>query len=214
MERYRSSVDDFILPHIKNTKKSFAEVKLLDIGAGEGYLKYFLPPELPVDGIELQKDRRTVCRKLGYQLWSFDIEKEPFPMSDNHYDIIVASHVIEHLFNTDHTMHELHRILKPGGLLVIGVPMHLAPIAKALRLIERIKPNERFGHHQFYSMGTLKNLVKEFLVVDIRGFRLISSRRRFGWEDHLKFYRFNTSWGKKYPALTPEVNVIAQKPIE
>lgn len=43
-----------------------------------------------------------------------DVEKE-IPLPDDHADVIVASHLIEHLHNPLDFMAELHRVAKPGA---------------------------------------------------------------------------------------------------
>ncbi|MND06470.1 hypothetical protein D3C83_278630 [compost metagenome] len=50
-----------------------------------------------------------------------------------------------------------------------------------------------------------------FAVVDQRGLRLISARKRADWEEREWFWRFNRWWGRRFPALTPEVNLFLRK---
>ena len=211
MERYRSAAEDFINPFVSKFSSS-GPAKLLDIGSGDGYLKFFCEQQnIEFHGIELHPRRIKVCQELGYDIKSFNIEKERFPYQDNQYDVIVASHVLEHLYHPEITLKEMYRTLKPGGIIIIGVPMHVSWIAKIMLLKEKLFPAAEFDHHQFYSMKSLKEFLKEYKVIDIRGFRLISSRKRFNWEDNYKFYQFNTWWGKRFPAFSPEVNVVIQK---
>lgn len=51
-----------------------------------------------------------------------DLNVTPYPFPDNEFDIVVAEHVLEHLDDVLKIMEELHRILKPGGLLYVEVP--------------------------------------------------------------------------------------------
>ena len=51
-----------------------------------------------------------------------DLNHLPYPFADATFDAIEAFHVIEHLDRPFAVMKELHRILKPGGLLEIRVP--------------------------------------------------------------------------------------------
>jgi len=46
----------------------------------------------------------------------------PYPFKDNSFDVVEASHVLEHLDRPFDVMRELHRILKPGGKLILKVP--------------------------------------------------------------------------------------------
>ncbi|MEX1104202.1 MAG: methyltransferase domain-containing protein, partial [Dehalococcoidia bacterium] len=53
----------------------------------------------------------------------FDAETERFPFDDNSFDVVIWSEVIEHLTqNPVHTLGEIHRVLKPGGCVVISTP--------------------------------------------------------------------------------------------
>ncbi|MGH2632937.1 MAG: class I SAM-dependent methyltransferase [Tepidiformaceae bacterium] len=53
----------------------------------------------------------------------FDVEKERFPYDDNSFDLVTWCEVIEHLTeNPVHTLSEIHRVLKPGGSLVLSTP--------------------------------------------------------------------------------------------
>jgi len=54
----------------------------------------------------------------------FDFAKFPWPLKDNTYDYVYASHVIEHFSKQDFfkVMEELHRICKPGAILEIYTP--------------------------------------------------------------------------------------------
>lgn len=51
-----------------------------------------------------------------------DLEVLPLPFPDETFDIVYASHVMEHIRNYRDLMPELHRILKKRGCLIIKVP--------------------------------------------------------------------------------------------
>jgi SAM-dependent methyltransferase len=44
------------------------------------------------------------------------------PIEDTSFDVVIASHVIEHLANPLRALQEFHRVLRPGGRLVLIVP--------------------------------------------------------------------------------------------
>ncbi len=46
----------------------------------------------------------------------------PLPIPDDTYDVVYANQVLEHVTNLLGLMHEIHRILKPGGKLLAQVP--------------------------------------------------------------------------------------------
>lgn len=51
-----------------------------------------------------------------------DLAELPYPFDDDRFAVIEADHVIEHLPHVFDVMAELHRILRPGGRLVLRVP--------------------------------------------------------------------------------------------
>lgn len=213
MERYRSAVDDFIVPYLEKNSPQDRKVRILDVGSGEGNLKYFFKDtsNLEFTGIEISEDRKKMCRELGYEIVSFDIEKEKFPFPDNHFDVVVASHVIEHLYFPEVALKEIKRVTRDEGLVVIGVPMHSWWLSAILYLKENLFPSKPHQHHQFYTMRTLKRFVDKFKIIDIRGFRIISARKKFNWENNIYFYKFNTWFGRVFPRFSAEVNIVLQK---
>jgi len=50
-----------------------------------------------------------------------DISK-PNDIPGNYFDCIICTHVLHHVFELDKAVHELYRILKPGGTLLVAVP--------------------------------------------------------------------------------------------
>lgn len=52
----------------------------------------------------------------------FDLNSVPFPLNDYKYDVVYASHVLEHVTNIFPCIEEIHRILKSGGLFIVRVP--------------------------------------------------------------------------------------------
>lgn len=51
-----------------------------------------------------------------------DLNIFPYPFEENQFDLVEADHVLEHLSSPFRVMAEIHRILKPGGILIIRVP--------------------------------------------------------------------------------------------
>ncbi len=51
-----------------------------------------------------------------------DLDGTAFPFADECFDAIVASHILEHLGDPFGAMRECHRLLRPGGVLLVKVP--------------------------------------------------------------------------------------------
>jgi SAM-dependent methyltransferase len=145
---------------------------------------------------------------------------DPLPFPAESFNIVVLSHILEHLRQPERLVSEAHRVLRPGGLLVVGVPICLW-WTRLLRIhvVPRLAPSKRpevlaarFGHVQFFTLPALKELLREFVLEDVRGFRFFSAGRYLPLENWQWYYRVNAIWGKSYPRFTSEVNVIARKP--
>src|SRR5690606_5554081 len=62
---------------------------------------------------------------------------------DNTFDVVFLLEVLEHLDYPDKALQEIHRILKPGGVLILGVPRE--PIWRGLNMV-RGKYLKDFGN--------------------------------------------------------------------
>jgi predicted SAM-dependent methyltransferase len=51
-----------------------------------------------------------------------DIECDRFPFADETVDLVVANQILEHVNEIFWVLHECARVLRLGGILVIGVP--------------------------------------------------------------------------------------------
>jgi 2-polyprenyl-3-methyl-5-hydroxy-6-metoxy-1,4-benzoquinol methylase len=70
-------------------------------------------------GVELIEERRRQAEAAGVIAKSANLN-EPLPYEGNHFDIIHANQVIEHLSDIDMFLAEIHRTLKPGGYVIIS----------------------------------------------------------------------------------------------
>lgn len=82
----------------------------LKINLGCGKTK--IPGVIGVDRVKVE----------GYTDVVHDLDVIPYPFESNSISEIHMYHVLEHLHNPKEKMEELHRILKPGGKLLLRVP--------------------------------------------------------------------------------------------
>ena len=193
-----------------------AHLQVLDIGCGLGCAKRFLDSagiNANWTGIDIDKNRARLCRSLGYEavVDDHDLEADPLPWETDTFDLVIASHIWEHLHDSHGTLNEWLRVLKPGGLLLLGVPMHLSGIALLAKLKHALVGRKPHGHCQFFSIRSLRRRLRAYQVDDIRGFRVISGRRWLPLEDYRWFYRLSRAIGRRWPGLTAEVNVEIRK---
>jgi SAM-dependent methyltransferase len=89
----------------------------------------------------------------------------PLPFSDNAFDVVWASEVIEHVADTARWLSEVRRVLAPRGRLLLTTPSH-GRLLLAIYGIERF--SEPLGDHlHLYSKRSLRSLLDEFGFAEI-----------------------------------------------
>ena len=110
---------------------------LADIGCGSGLVsKDLLAMGYDVTGMDISEGMLENARKIpGLKLQVGDIENLPF--ANGAFDKVICLGVISYVPNEAKALAELHRVLKPGGLLLIAVRNKLE-ISVVLDPIERL----------------------------------------------------------------------------
>lgn len=95
--------------------------KILDLGCGEGDFIAF--DKKRIIGLDANKKNIAVCKEKGFKAVLGFVTKIPF--TDENFDGIHASHIIEHLFPEEaHKMlFEAGRVLKKNGVFVLSTPI-------------------------------------------------------------------------------------------
>jgi len=90
---------------------------ILDVGCGSSRIIQHLPGAV---GMDLQLRKLRWLRGPGRRLLQADMNRLPFP--DGAFDAVVCSEVIEHIPREQVHLEELVRVIRPGGLLILGTP--------------------------------------------------------------------------------------------
>lgn len=97
------------------------DFRLLDVGCGAGNMIHHLSHYGQVKGLEIDPRPVKVARQRGYDVEQFDATR-PMPFDENSFEAVTALDVIEHNEDDLAILRESHRVLKPGGHIVITVP--------------------------------------------------------------------------------------------
>lgn len=58
-----------------------------------------------------------------FRAHTFNLERDPFPYDDGHFQVCLCCEILEHLVSDPgHMLREIHRVLAPGGTLVLTTP--------------------------------------------------------------------------------------------
>ena len=91
--------------------------KTLDVGCGSSII---LQSINDVVGLDVQQNKLRYMRRYGVPLVRGSVFA--LPVGDATFDCVVCSQVIEHIPYDEAIFTELRRVLRPGGLLVLGTP--------------------------------------------------------------------------------------------
>lgn len=109
---------------------------MLDLGCGPGSLTARVASAVGTHhsiGIDVVPENIVSTRHLGNEGIIANLDKG-VPLRDESVDIVVLSHVIEHVADTDSLVKECHRVLKRGGYIVVATP-NLAALPNICYLI-------------------------------------------------------------------------------
>lgn len=139
---------------------------VLDYGCGSGYGPEILSRHAnQVKGVDINEKVIDYCKKT-YQIpnLSFQIiDSSRLPFEDRLFDVIVSFQVIEHVTNVKQYLHELKRVLRDDGILIISTPN------KKWRLLPFQRPWNP-NHLREYGLKGFNNELKPvFSKVEILG---------------------------------------------
>lgn len=159
---------------------------VLDIGCGDGTAAATAAPLLTghrIVGVDWSQDALTRARtNLPYTVRG---ELTALPLRSASADAVLFSEVIEHLVDPDTALAEIHRVLRPGGHLMLSTPNLAAWYNRAL-LLAGVQPvfsevslraihgrpgKEVVGHLRLYTPRALREFVTAagFEVVGLKG---------------------------------------------
>lgn len=127
---------------LERTGRPSNAILLLDYGCGDGkYFAHLVRRGLVAEnihGLEVSSRRVDRCRQIGWANAKLLVPNAPLPYEDGTFDLINCMEVIEHIPAAEggRVIHELHRVLKPGGVLLISTPNY--PIKRFYDLCDAV----------------------------------------------------------------------------
>jgi 2-polyprenyl-3-methyl-5-hydroxy-6-metoxy-1,4-benzoquinol methylase len=195
--------------------------KLLDIGCAFGY--FLVQARLngwDISGLE----RSPYAVEYAKKTFSLDIHQgtlEENQFSDNFFQVITLFDVIEHVISPTSALQHIHRILQPGGVLVITTPNESGLLRKIMgRHWFHFKPLE---HNFFFSKESLSKYLQKngFEIILVQQCKKIVDiefmiNRAFHYNSQLpkivQWISGNHHWKQKpFSFPTGEIDVFARK---
>jgi ubiquinone/menaquinone biosynthesis C-methylase UbiE len=155
---------------------SYQGKRLLEVGCGAGIdLVRFARAGAIATGIDLSTTAIDLARKnieqngLSADLHVMNGEAMQFP--DNSFDAVYAHGVLQYTANPEKMVAELHRVVKPGGEVIVMVYNRNSWLNLMRRVTKVPLEHEDAPVLNKYSIGELKNFLKPF-----KNYRIIPER--------------------------------------
>lgn len=100
--------------------------KVLDVGSGPGYLASDMSAIVgrsgEVHGVDISEELLALARKRyadQAQLKFHNANAASLPFPSAYFDVVVVTQVLEYLADVDAALREFHRVLRPGGRILV-----------------------------------------------------------------------------------------------
>jgi methionine biosynthesis protein MetW len=113
------SKNRLILSMINNNPK-----EVLEVGCGDGWILEGIKKKFGAEvyGIDISPEALKIASKRGVKTKEFNLDGKRWPYAKKKFDVVVASDVIEHLYDTEKFVQEAHSVLKEDGIFLVSIP--------------------------------------------------------------------------------------------
>lgn len=139
----------------------------IDIGCGRGHLLDVLKSKtkLKLTGADFSPRAVDIIKNKGFDAKLFDVRHYSPNGDQNAYDVVIASHIIEHINDDNKFLELLARLAKPTGIVIIATPRE----AVLQQTVEHVrgyteKEFETFLRSRFDSIE-MHNTKRDFIAV-------------------------------------------------
>jgi 2-polyprenyl-3-methyl-5-hydroxy-6-metoxy-1,4-benzoquinol methylase len=145
---------------------------ILDVGCAYGLTGHYLKQQGRVKsayGVEFEPAAAAEARKKLDGVWQLNLNATPsFPadLREKRFDLVLCSHVLEHLIDPWQLLRNLHEIIAPGGSLIVALPnlrhfRTLFPILFGGDFTYTDAGTMDRGHLRFFTRKTARALVEQ-----------------------------------------------------
>ena len=130
-------------------------LNILDVGGGDGILgEYLWKKGNMVTSVDLPSVAGRVHKCEGLLASAGDAERLPF--TSDVFDVVLASEIVEHLWDPNNFFDEAYRVLNTGGHLIISTP-------------DGIEGLRYDSHKNYFTVEHLTRLLdNRFTLIDVK----------------------------------------------
>ncbi|GAA4408783.1 hypothetical protein GCM10023168_26670 [Fodinibacter luteus] len=182
-------------------------LRAVDVGCSAGFIADELAlagastSGVDIDEPGLEKARARFGERVDFRL----ARGEDLPFDDGSVDVVVLNHIYEHVVDPEAVVADIHRVLRPGGLLYLGVghrwqviePHHRLPFLSWLprgaadRYLRATGKGEHY-YERYYTPAGLRRLFADYTVWDYT-LPVLADPRTFSADDNVP------SWVERVP---------------
>ena len=172
-------------------------MRILDLGTGSGYLSFPIAKNNPccdVIGLDIVNSaleaNRARAVSEGIKNLSFvSYDGIDFPFDANTFDLVVTRYALHHFPDIEHSIGEVSRVLKSGGMLFISDPCPNE--CDTERFVDDYMQLKKDGHIKFYTKDEWTAICRRqgFMVVDSFNSSIRFPKKKdtaYGYEEVLK----------------------------
>ncbi len=137
--------------------------RVLDVGCGAGSNARLLQAQgIDVTALTLSQEEAQLVAPFCVRTIVTDVENDPLPVSERPFDLILCSHVLEHLARPSRTLSLLSELLRPDGFVLVAIP-NMAAWRPRMRILQGNWSRDDTGffdrtHLQFWSYRTASGI--------------------------------------------------------
>jgi ubiquinone/menaquinone biosynthesis C-methylase UbiE len=185
-----------VLTHFLGTD-DLAGRTVVDLGCSTGFISHELRRAgADVTGVDIDEPGlERARRRFGDEVPFIRADGEKLPWEDASVDVVVFSHIYEHVVDPDAVLAEIRRVLRPAGAVYLGLGNRLGimephyrlpflswlPAGAADRYVAATGRAERY-HERFRTRSGLKRLCRGLRVWDYT-YTVLAEPVRFGADD-------------------------------
>lgn len=186
-----------ILLHKHFGIKKIKNLEVLDVGASTGIIDNYLVPyfksvvgiDIDKNAIKMAKEKFSNVKNLSF----INADCLNLPFKDQSFDIILCTHVYEHVPNPKKLFLEIYRVLKKGGCCYLAAGNSLWPIEPHYKLpflsylpksfankYIRIFKKANMYYETLLNYWQLKNMLNKFNIVPFTS-RILTHPKEYGY---------------------------------
>lgn len=176
--------------------------RVCDLGCNQGhYLQFAGDGSI---GLDVSAESVAACTAKGLAARRHDFNVLPLPLPDASFEVVLLSHVLEHVTMPLHLLRECNRIVEPGGHLIVGLPIEDG-------LYSRLRMDYFGGREGHLYSFSLRNLRKLLALTGFAEQRVICHLPRLGNRLSNWNQRLSDLFGERLYTLSAAYWFVAQK---